>query len=185
MKMNRTKLLVWIIIVLIAINLATIISGFIYSSKMRNTEPARTEIPFAQRADFFHNELGLTPEQKSSFLEFNREYNQDARVITNKMNLLRHRMIKEMATDKPDKQKLEVICSDIGILHSQLKMVTVDYYLKMKDVCDGSQQALLSDLFERMLDPDGNIYGRGRGGPGKGRVFNQSGPGRGRGINRN
>ena len=173
--MNKTRLLVWIVIILIAVNLATIISGVIYSSNRRQGEPARTEIPFNQRVDFFHNQLGLTSEQREHFLELNREFNQDARVITNKMNSLRHRMVREMAASDPDKPKLDEICSNIGILHSQLKIATVDYYLKMKNICDGPQQELLNNLFERMLNSDGYIedmrpgYGRQNRGMGMGR----------------
>jgi len=182
-KMNKTRLLIWIIIVLIAVNLATIISGIIYSSKRRNAEPARTEVPFNQRVDFFNNQLGLTLEQNDYFMEFNREFNQEARVLTNKMNSLRYGMLKEMAASNPDELKLDEICIDIGKLHSQLKSATVDYYLKMKSICDTQQQELLNRLFESLLDPDGIIYGRGRGGLGRGRQFNQMGPGPGWGVN--
>lgn len=174
-KMNKTRLLIWVIIILVAVNLATIISGVIYSSKSRNTEPTREEVPFNQRAKFFHDQLGLTQDQRNSFLQFNREFNQEARGLTDKMNTLRHRMVQEMAASNPDRGKLDKICNDIGSLHSQLKKATVDYYLKMKNVCDSEQQKLLSNLFERMLNSDGNIemmrpgFGRQNRGMGNGR----------------
>ncbi len=182
--MNKTKLLIWVIIILIAVNLATIVSGIIYSSKGRSAENMSTEIPFNQRVDFFQEQLYLSPEQRDNFAEFNREFNQDARVITNKMNSLRLSLIREMAKSNPDESKLDEICTDIGRLHSQLKGATVDYYLKMKGVCDPQQQDLLNLLFERMIDPAEPFYGRGRGGQGRGRQFRQTGPGQGRGVNR-
>jgi uncharacterized membrane protein len=183
-RMNKTKLLIWLIIILIAVSLATIISGIVFSSRARSTENLNTEIPFNQRADFLQEQLGLSPEQRDYFMEYNREFNQEARVITNEMNDLRFKMIREMAESNPDKPALDEICSDIGTLHSQLKEATVSYYLKMKSICDKQQQEQLNLLFERMLDPDGIIYGRGRGGQGRGRQFNQTGPGQGRGVNR-
>jgi len=178
--MNRTKLLIWIIIVLVAINLAALISGVAYSMKRRNEPPARTGIPFNQRADFFYEQLGLTSDQRNQFFVFNKEFNQDARLIADKMNSLRYTLIKEMARSNPDRSKLDEICTNIGSLHSELKEITVDYYLKMKSICDPQQQKLLNELFEMMLEPDGIIYGRGRGGQGRGRGFNQTDPGRGR-----
>lgn len=183
-KMNKTKLLIWVIIILIAVNLATIISGIIHSSKNSNTNYTTTEVPFNQRADFFYEQLGLTLEQRDNFLEFNKEFNQEARELTNEMNTLRYNLVREMAESNPDRTKLDEICTNIGTLHSQLKVTTVDYYLKMKKVCDEQQQELLNVLFESMLDPEGIIYGRGRGGQGRGRQFNQAGPGQGRGMDR-
>lgn len=182
--MIKTKLLIWIIIILIAVNLATIISGIIYSSKRSSTESIVTEIPFNQRADFFNRQIGLTIEQRDHFMEFNREFNQEARVLTNKMNSLRYTMLRELAQSNPDELKLDEICLNIGTLHSQLKKATVDYYLKMKNVCNAKQQESLNLLFESLLDSDGIIYGRGRGGLGRGRQFNQMGSDQGRVINR-
>jgi len=182
--MIKTKLLIWAIIILIAVNLATIISGIIYSSKRRSAESVITEIPYNQRADFFNRQIGLTIEQSDHFMEFNREFNQEARVLTNNMSSLRYTMLRELAKTNPDELKLDEICLNIGTLHSQLKEATVDYYLKMKSVCDVRQQESLNLLFESLLDPDGIIYGRGRGGLGRGRQFNQMGLGQGQGINR-
>ena len=80
-----------------------------------------------------------------------------------------------MADANPDRAKLNKICTDIGDLHSQLKEATVDYYLKMKSVCDKEQQDSLNQLFERMLNSDGNLeimkpgFGRQNRGKGMGR----------------
>lgn len=175
--MIRTKLLIWVIIILAVLNLATIISGISYSSKNRNTGVVKTEVPFNQRADFFYEQLGLTPEQREHFLEYNQEFNRNARAITNDLNTLRFSMIKEMAESNPDRSKLDDICTRIGTLHTQLKGVTVDYYLQMKSVCDKQQQQALNDLFERMLDSDGNLEMRR---PGYGRQNRGGGYGRGR-----
>jgi uncharacterized membrane protein len=181
-KMIKTKLLIWLIIILIALNLATIISGISYSLKSRKADQIKTEVPFNQRADFFYEQLGLTPEQREHFLEYNREFNRNARTIINDLNSLRFSMIKEMAETNPDRSKLDDICTRIGTLHTKLKGVTVDYYLQMKSVCDKQQQLALNDLFERMLDSDGNLemrrpgYGRQKGGGyGRGRQ-NQNKP---------
>ncbi len=173
--MNKTKLLIWIIIVLVAVNMATIISGVVFSSERRKAEDTEREVPFNQRANFFREELGLTQEQRNSFMDFNREYNQKARVITGKMKTLRFRMVKEMANSNPDRTKLDEICNEIGNLHSQLKSATVDYYLKMKSICNKQQQESLNLLFERMLNSDGNLemmrpgFGRQNRGMGMGR----------------
>ena len=173
--MNRTKLLIWIIVVLVAINLAALISGLAYSTKRSDQSTVSSDVPFNQRADFFYEQLGLTSDQREQFFVFNQEFNQDARLITDEMNSLRHTMIKEMSRSNPDTSNLDKICTEIGILHSQLKFATVDYYLKMKGSCDKDQQKLLNELFLRMLNSDGTLeqirphYGRRNDGMGMGR----------------
>jgi Spy/CpxP family protein refolding chaperone len=156
-KMSKIKILVWIVIILIAINLATIISGIVYSSKSKRVEAGITDVPFSKRSEYFHQQLGLTREQRDHFTELNREFNRDGRLITNRMNSLRLEMVREMAKTDPDRERLDQICDDIGALHTRLKGATVEYYLEMKDVCDSDQQDRLNVLFEIMLDSEGNM----------------------------
>jgi len=174
--MNKTKILIWIIVVLVVLNLVAVISGIIFSAERRNTNTIRTDIPYNQRADFFRGELGLTPDQRKSFMNFNRDFNQKARGITEKMNSLRVRMIDQMAAPDPDRVQLDSICIGIGQLHTELKRATVDYYLQMKSVCDNKQQGLLNQLFERMINYDE----RDRMGPGRNRPNRGPRMGRGR-----
>ena len=54
MKMNKTKILIWIIVVLVAINLAALISGLAHSRTSKDEPMVNTEVPFNQRADFFY-----------------------------------------------------------------------------------------------------------------------------------
>jgi hypothetical protein len=175
MKMNKTKILIWIIVVLVAINLAALISGLAYSKTKKDEPTVQTEVPFNKRADFFYEQLGLTSDQREQFIVFNQEFNQNARLITDEMSSLRNMMIKEMSRSNPDTSKLDEICTDIGALHSQLKVATVDYYLKMKGSCDKDQQKSLSELFSRMINSDGSLeqtrprYGRRNDGMGRGR----------------
>jgi uncharacterized membrane protein len=157
MKMSKTRILIWAIIILIAINMATIISAVVYSSGGKGAEVEIEDVPFNQRAEFFHQQLGLTPGQRDRFTELNRDFNRDGRLITSRMNSLRHQMISEMAERDPDGKKLDRICEDIGDLHTQLKGATIEYYLEMKDVCDTAQQDRLNRLFEIMLNSGGDM----------------------------
>ncbi|HKK42915.1 MAG TPA: periplasmic heavy metal sensor [Bacteroidales bacterium] len=173
--MNKTRLLIWIIIILVAVNVAAIISGIVFTSERKDDLPVRTNIPYNRRADVFRGQLGLNDSQKEKFIVFNREFNQRARAITGKMNSLRFHMVEEMAAPHPDRTRIDSICVDIGMLHTELKRATVDYYLKMKSVCTPEQQLELNRFFERIINADngeGMLPGRGRQGrgPGMGRV---------------
>ncbi len=173
--MNKTRLLIWIIIILVAVNVAAIISGIVFTSERKDELPVRTDIPYNRRADVFRGQLGLNDSQKEKFMVYNREFNTRARAITAKMNSLRYHMVEEMAAPHPDMAKIDSICVGIGMLHTDLKRATVDYYMKMKSACTREQQLELNRFFERIINADnGEVMIPGRGRPGRG-------PGMGRG----
>jgi Spy/CpxP family protein refolding chaperone len=173
--MNKTRLLIWIIIILVAVNVAAIISGLVFSSERRSKLPLRTDIPYNRRADVFRGQLDLNDSQKQSFIVFNREFNQRARAITGKMNSLRFQMVEEMAAPDPDSIRIDSICVSIGMLHTELKRATVDYYMKMKSVCTSEQQLELNRFFERIINADkGESMKPGRGRPGRGEGMGRS-----------
>jgi len=163
--MSKTRLLIWIILFLLLTNVATIISGFTYSARRDKNVSELTSIPFNHRVMFFEQQLMLNNEQKEDFMEFNREFNQSARRITNRIENFRYRMIDELAADNYDQSRLNSICREIGDLHYQLKQTTTDYYLKMKRLCNEDQKKKLYEMFRVMADPEGNIknFGRGQG----------------------
>ncbi len=181
--MNKTRLLIWIIIILVAVNVAAIVSGLVFSSERKNRFPARTDIPFNQRADVFRGQLDLNDSQKQSFTIFNREFNQRAREITGKMNSFRIQMVEEMAATNPDSARIDSICVRIGMLHTELKRATVDYYMKMKSVCTSEQQLELNRFFERIINADkGEGMKQGRGRPGRSKGMGRSRQDQGRSM---
>lgn len=175
--MNRNRLLIWIISVLLIANAATIISFLVYSSKMKNVEAGKVEIPVNQSVMFFGEQLGLNTGQRQMVMRFTRTYHMEARSITNKINILRYQMIDEMADEKPDNDKLNKISNDIGDLHSKLKKTTISYYMDLKSICDRDQQKRLHELFRVMADPEGNINSFGRGRGPQGMMRGRRGPG--------
>ena len=175
--MNRTKILIWIILILFATNVATIVSGLIYTSNRKKAEASKVEIPINRRIMFFEEQLDLEWDQRNMFREYLSTFNQNARLTTNRINILRYQMIDEMAGDNPDTEKLNKISNEIGDLHSQLKKATISYYMNMKNICNKEQQKRLHDLFRVMADPEGDInsFGRGRG-RGQGMMRGRRGP---------
>ena len=128
------------------------------ASKATDTQlPESIEVSQNQRAAFYQEQLGLSDQQRRDFMRLNMEFNVRARNLTNRMNALRFQMVDELALPSPEQKKLEKISRDIGDLHYQLKLETVDYYTEMKNVCDDSQQARLYELFRVMADPGGDI----------------------------
>lgn len=158
---NRYRIMLWVIVILVASNLSMGLS-FLYHRQQdvmpaEQTESNSSGIPAFQRARFFREQLNLAPRQVDVFRELNRKYNQQAWQIQHRLSSLRVEMVKELGKEKPDKEKLEVISSDIGKLHSGLKKETIDFYLAMKQVCTKEQQEKLNQLFMSVLDEDEDV----------------------------
>lgn len=167
------RTLVWVIVILLATNLSMAIS-FLYhkgqdKKATQQTEQTAIEVPAEQRTRFFREQLNLTQEQVTQFRELNRNYNRTARDITFQLEKLRVEMVEEIGKPAPDKGQLEVITKTIGELHTQLKKVTIDYYLGMKEVCNEEQKVKLNEIFKAMLKQNEDVklphqpgrYGRG------------------------
>lgn len=172
-KTTTYRMLVWVIVILLATNLSMAIT-FLYHKQQdkkaaQQTEESAVEVPAEQRTRFFREQLNLNQEQGNQFRELNRNYNRTARDITFQLEKLRSEMVAELGKTELAKEKLEEITKTIGELHTQLKNVTIDYYLGMKTVCDDNQKEKLNEIFQSMLKQNEDVklpgrqgrYGRG------------------------
>lgn len=167
--MNKITVYIIIIIFLLVTNIATIITVISLNSKESDdTEPPLIEMPVDRRVGFFHNQVGIREEQVPAFNNYNLEFNVKAGEISGQMRELRHKMVEEMASENPDTSLLNSIAQDFGNLHKELKILTMEYYFNLKSVSDEMQRERLHFMFREMLDPEGIVYGRGRGGAGRG-----------------
>lgn len=170
-KSNTYRSLTWIIVILLATNLSMGISFLYHKQQDRKqkeqVEEAAIEIPAQQRTRFFREELGLNYEQVDKFRELNREFNRTAWNISHNLERLRAEMVLEMGANEPNQEKLETITTEIGAMHTELKKVTVDYYMKMKAECNDEQKEKLNEIFMSMLKKNEDVklpggYGRNR-----------------------
>lgn len=169
---NTYRVLVWAIVVLLATNLSMGFSFLYHKQQDRQlAEKAaqdEIEIPAQQRARFFREQLSLDAGQLVVFRDLNREFNRTGHQINGRLERLRVEMVAEMGTQKPNAEKLKGISAEIGQLHAQLKTATIDYYLKMKAVCNPAQQEKLNTLFMQILQENEDVSlparrGRNRG----------------------
>jgi len=175
--MTRNRLLIWIILILLATNIATVISVMVNSGRMNADRRARGEEMADARVMFFKEHLQLSEIQMSEFIQLNRKFGLAAGPMTRELDLLRRNMIIELSMAEPDMKKVEKITEDIGSLHKQMKQATSKYYLGLKGICTPEQQELLKEIFMVMSDPSGDLNAIRRGPKGQG-----PGPGQGRNM---
>jgi Spy/CpxP family protein refolding chaperone len=165
---NTYRILVWAVVILAATNLSMGLTFWYHKQKDKKAaeiiEEAKVEMPSEQRTRFFREQLNLRQEQLDIFRELNRNYNRNAKQISYQLENLRIEMVEEMAKDRPENNSLSSISQDIGKLHTDLKELTIKYYLDMKEVCDENQQEKLNEIFISMskTKEDVSLPQRGR-----------------------
>jgi hypothetical protein len=164
---NTYRILIWVIVILAATSLSMGISFWYHKQqdkKAAKLKEQQIEMPSEQRTRFFREQLNLRQDQMDIFRDLNREYNRSARRISYKLEESRIEMVNEMGLKNPNEGKLNSISENIGKLHSELKKVTIQYYLDMKEVCDESQQKRLNEIFLSMSKSKEDVALPQRGG---------------------
>ena len=169
---NTYRILIWVIVILAATSLSMGTSFWFHKQqdkKAAGQQNTQIEMPSEQRTRFFREQLELRQEQMDIFRDLNRDYNRSARRISMQLEELRIKMVEEMGTKNPSQDELNSISENIGNLHSDLKKVTIQYYLDMKEVCDEDQQEKLNEIFLSMSKSKDDVSLPQRGGKGRGR----------------
>lgn len=165
---NTYRILIWVIVILVATNLSMGLSFWYHKQQDKKAANAameeQIELPSEQRARFFRDQLNLNQNQVEAFRELNREYNRSARRESDELEELRLVMVEEMGKSSPSQERLDSIVKEVGGHHSELKEITMDYYLKMKAVCDSTQQEKLKEIFMTVSksNEEDNLPQRGR-----------------------
>jgi hypothetical protein len=169
---KKYRVMKWLVVLLFAINISTVLSLYIHSRQSERQQGDETLQRIDEQADKgvrqFREKLGLDENQVVKFREINREYNRAANRITRDLEILRIQMVNELGLPVTDSGKIREINRKFGLLHENLKNLTADYYLEMKDICNEEQKQQLYLMFSNMLQqdpvlPSGQGRRRGRG----------------------
>ncbi|HBE42755.1 MAG TPA: hypothetical protein DDW27_16430 [Bacteroidales bacterium] len=175
---NRTRMMIWAIVVLAVLNITTILTIIYHRHQPRPeiTVPVsgtigeeNSSVRFSGR--WFRDELDLSAEQMNRFREFNPAFRQHVRDINLELNDLRRLMLEEMSSPACDSARLNLLADSIGHLHADLKILTYKYYMDFKVIIREDQKEKLDNMFGEMFATDvqtgrygpGGPYGRGRG----------------------
>jgi Spy/CpxP family protein refolding chaperone len=170
---NKNRWVVWALVALAVLNITTLITMVYHKNHVIEQEVVtapdsinseKASVLYSGR--YFREELNLSNEQMNKFSQFNPEFRQEVRRINLLLTEKRHAMLIEMAEDKSDKNKLNLLSDSIGYLHASPKKVTYIYYLNFKNICNREQQKKLEQLFGEMFNNDTQMVQPGAGNPG-------------------
>jgi len=146
---TKTRVLISIIIVLAALNIA--ILGTIGFHFYKNRPDKEDERPRREHAGkFAAQQMHLTDEQfkkfDSSRVEFVKESNQVMEQIRQTSKLI----LDEISSEKPDTLKLNEFVESFGKLHMQQKKMMINHMLQVKSTCTPDQLKHFKKLIRRM-----------------------------------
>ncbi len=159
-RYNRS-ILIWIIVILALTNLSTIgtilYRAYFQESTVQYDNSEHIEIPNSRIGRFFRDELNLNYEQHQQFRNFRQKFHREANILADEMQLRRNELMIELRKEKSDSICLHKLAREIGNLHSELKHLTFEYYLEMKNVCTDEQKEKLFQIFNSMTN-QGNEF---------------------------
>ena len=151
MKTNTKKtLLISSIIILLVVNISAL-STIIYNNKTRSNKleeinKIQEEMRQQGMRKFFQDELNLNDDQVEEFHSSFTKYSEESREIAYKLKNERHEMMIELAKINPNQNKLDIIAKEIGDLHYELKKLTINHFLALKEICNEEQQINLQKM---------------------------------------
>jgi len=161
------QLLYALVILLVVINLVTVFSVARFlnnQTEQTTTTESGKETSGIHRTKFFSDVLNLDEDQQAIFRELNRTFNQTANQIYRDLSHRRIDLVDEMGMLNPDTLVLQTLAREIGDLHTNLKTLTIDFYIGLKAVCSPEQQDLLFHQFRNLLNTEEDLNTpRGRG----------------------
>ena len=153
---KQNKISIWIIIVLLATNVSTITTVLYNKNQNKKESQNSVEIvvPDNGLGRFFRDELDLTGDQHQQFRSFRLDYHINARKIAVLLKAERSEMLNELSVENSDTTKLHQIADEIGELHKELKHLTFEYYLNLKNICTSDQREKLFSIFNSMQNSE-------------------------------
>lgn len=151
MLTNKTKILWWVIALLAILNITTIATIVVHNNNEREAEmdQAIQIEPNAQpiNGKYFRHELGFDNEQMEVFRQSNRTFRHKANRIVVDIDTQKELMFQELQAANPDTVKLHTFSQQIGLLHTELKDATMQFYLSLNAICDKEQKEKMKEIF--------------------------------------
>lgn len=148
--LTKNRMLVGAVILLIAINLATL-GTIAFKRKQVIPPPQARENQMPRHSRMIAKELNLSTGQEVKLDELRKVYSKQTQ--ENKIALRNHyRMImRELSSEIPNEQFLDSVAVEIGKLHVEQQRATIEHFLTLREVCSLEQYEKLQQIFKHRM----------------------------------
>lgn len=157
---NKTRILIWIIIALVILNISTLASIFWHKYQFKHHWDNQKEMNMnegSRMGKHLFEKLHLTDLQKEKFHQTHLQFKEMDKVVIDKMFSYRQKMLNELKKPETDTLILNQYSREIGDLHVQLKMNTIKLYTELKSICTPEQQDSLAIIFTDILQSESGL----------------------------
>lgn len=150
MNMNTKIRNLWVaVIMLLLLNLVTV-GTIIYHNLQDGT--IEEDILLAPDTEpingkYFRYHLNFDENQMNVFRKSNGEFRKKANELIRNIAVQKNTLFKELQNQDPNQEKIKEISSEIGSLHTELKIITADFYMTLNAVCNEEQKIKMKNTF--------------------------------------
>ena len=163
---ERNKILIWLVVLLVILNVTTIATILYHNYKERQTENDSVIVNSEGKminGRLIRSELSFDNNQIDRFRKINHLFRPTAMAIVFKIDSLKAIMFQELQKQRVDTLKLNNLSDQIGNLHGKLKQETFRFYLQIKSICAPEQVSKLEKIFAPLFKNEGLNMPRGQG----------------------
>ena len=148
--MNKLALYRWTIALLVVLNLTTIATIWIHNSRDKSEQESIVVDPVQNirvNGRYFRQEIGFDNDQMQIFRNANRAFQPTARKLLAQLDSLKMISFEEINKQQPDTIQLNLIATEIGNCHSDLKRETHRFYLTILSISTAEQSEKIKATF--------------------------------------
>ena len=145
---NKTRLVFWIMILVIVINVSAFTSFLFYYKA--NRTPVADTTSCSGTCRFLNKQLALTPEQSANVKKINQEFRAGTEPVVSEIKSTRNALLDELSIEKPDTLKINAYTSKISSLQSTLQKAAIVQFQQLKQICSPEQCLKLSAIYSEV-----------------------------------
>jgi hypothetical protein len=162
---HKNRLLFFVLIFLIVVNLAALGTYLFYPVK---TSVVACGDEGATPGCLYQTRLDLTDEQTRQVDQISEEYLKVSRPLADSIKKLHGEILDELSVTDPDKSYLNDLTEELAEMQVRLQKENIDHYLALKQVCTPEQALRLANLYRElygcpMYGPDRKVKHRHHG----------------------
>jgi hypothetical protein len=122
---QKNRLILWVLILLIVINISALISFFLFA---KTPAPAPCCTPEEQQCVSFRDELNLSAEQTLKVNDINKNYTESAEPIAAAIKETRAAILTELEKEAPDTSQLNILTNQLTLLQMKIQLENIKQF---------------------------------------------------------
>jgi Spy/CpxP family protein refolding chaperone len=156
---SENRIVFWILIFLVLINITALATYFIYIRK-----PVNVNMQAGYRQGIaLRQELSLTSDQSLEVNRINSVYRASSEPVVERIRQKKAELLEELSKVVPDTTQLQIIANEIVTEQRNLQEANIRQFLDLKKVCTPEQTEKLSQIYAELYGCENTMKSPGKG----------------------